>query len=647
MSATGTSASNLLALSAGHVVDKYRIESVLGYGGFGIVYKAVHVALGRQVAIKEYLPQEIATREGSTVRPLSERESGDYEYGKARFLDEAKQLAGFSHSNIVGCSDFIEANGTAYLVMDFEDGLPLDKLLRSRREQNNSLSEDEIKRVVLPLLDGLAAIHEHGVLHRDIKPSNIFIRRRTEQPVLIDFGSAKQGFSERSKSMAPYTEGYAAMEQIEEAGNLGPWTDIYAIGAVMWRIIADENPPKVESRSFAAVRGRPDPLRPATEVGKERHSAAFLQVVDKCLAVREDRRYQSAQELQQALRHPTLSEAGAGAEAHSEADAERESAPGKSPAGYAQQQAQHTQQRAWQKAKTHLDALWQHGKSLARSLGGFFGAVFEMLVDFINTWGETKIRPTVPEEQRAKIKTHLASAGMHIKPLGRAFMDLTAALFEILGDGISRAISGVYEGIRKAADFINAGVNACVRMLKNSITATAQARARTAAAIRKLDGGGGRASRAEYWGWLILGCLYWGPGPFALYFVQLGNAEDRLMAVLSGPLLPVYLYLRSSRIIEDEPLVFIATLLVFSANLWLMLFTPFAIFSAAIRRLHDVGHNGLWLFAPPACIALALWNPAADLALIGLFVSTVLILYWTMKKGDAGDNPYGPDPLLS
>ena len=294
-----------LALPSGHIIDKYRIESVLGYGGFGIVYKAMHQTLEQYFAIKEYLPQEIATREGITVRPLSEQEAENYQYGKERFLAEAKQLAGFRHTNIVGCNDFIEANGTAYLVMDFESGLSLSELLRSRKRQGKPLSEDEIKRIILPLLDGLAAVHARGVLHRDIKPANIFIRRSTEQPVLIDFGSAKQGFSERSKSMAPYTEGYAAMEQIEEAGNLGPWTDIYALGAVMWRIIADKNPPKVESRISATVRGKPEPLKPAVEVGKGRYSQAFLQTIDKCVEVKEEDRYQSAKELQQALSEET------------------------------------------------------------------------------------------------------------------------------------------------------------------------------------------------------------------------------------------------------------------------------------------------------------------------------------------------------
>ena len=197
--------------------------------------------------------------------------------------------------------DFFRANGTAYLVMDFEDGLPLSELLQQREAANDPLDEDEVKRIILPLLEGLAVVHAHDVLHRDIKPANIFIRRATEQPVLIDFGAAKQDYSQHSKSAWAYTEGYAPIEQVEEAGKLGPWTDIYAIGATMWRIIAAANPPKVESRLAALLRDGPDPLTPAVEVGKGQFSPAFLQVVDKCLALKEQSRYQSVAELLAAL----------------------------------------------------------------------------------------------------------------------------------------------------------------------------------------------------------------------------------------------------------------------------------------------------------------------------------------------------------
>ena len=288
------------ALPVGHVVDKYRIEGVLGAGGFGIVYRGRHQDLG-EVAIKEYLPPDMAVREGAEVQPLSGESSGNFNEGLRRFLEEARRLVQFNHPNVVRCRDFFRANGTAYLVMDFEDGLPLSELLQRREDQGNPLNGDEIKQVILPLLDGLATVHKHDVLHRDIKPSNILIRRSTEEPVLIDFGAAKHGFSGHSKSVWAYTQGYAPMEQIEQGGELGPWTDIYAVGAVMWRIVAGDNPPRAEDRMSAKVRGKPDPMKSAEELGKGRYPAALLKAIDKCLSLQEKGRYQLVSGLYQML----------------------------------------------------------------------------------------------------------------------------------------------------------------------------------------------------------------------------------------------------------------------------------------------------------------------------------------------------------
>lgn len=288
------------ALPPGTVLHLYTIEKVLGHGGFGIVYLGHHAELG-VVAIKEYLPPDLAVRDASQVHPLSGGSKGNFEEGLRRFVEEAKQLVQFNHPNIIRCRDFLRLNGTAYLIMDFEDGLPLSELLAIRQQKNLPLDEDEILRIIVPILEGLQMVHEKGALHRDIKPGNIFIRRRDEQPVLLDFGAVKQNFSEHSKSLAPYSPGFAAIEQIEDSGNLGPWTDLYAIGAVMWRIIADRNPVKVESRLGAATRGRPDPLTPAIEIGSGRYSENLLLAIDKCLQLGEEDRYQSAAELKRAL----------------------------------------------------------------------------------------------------------------------------------------------------------------------------------------------------------------------------------------------------------------------------------------------------------------------------------------------------------
>ena len=297
------------ALPRGTALRGYTIEEVLGHGGFGIVYRARHNELGGLVAIKEYLPVESALRDGAAVHPRSAACRTDYEDGLRRFLEEAKALIGFrDHPSIVSCRDFFRANGTAYLVMEHEDGLPLSVLLQRREAAGRPFAEADLLAVMVPLLEGLARVHEAGALHRDIKPSNILVRRADERPVLIDFGAAKQGVAERSKSLAPYTEGYAALEQVGE-GELGPWTDVYAAGAVMWRMAAGGNPPwqppnpvKVEKRANAALRGGADPLPPARELGAGRFSPAVLEAIDRCLQLNEQERVRDCRELLGLLR---------------------------------------------------------------------------------------------------------------------------------------------------------------------------------------------------------------------------------------------------------------------------------------------------------------------------------------------------------
>jgi serine/threonine protein kinase len=301
-----SSTEHKLALPIGTMLQQYKVEAILGYGGFGIVYQARHQRLDLLVAIKEYLPQEMATREGNTVHPLSTLEEQDFIEGLQKFLDEAKQLVQFDNfPNVVKCRDFFEDNGTAYLVMNFEDGQELSDILRARQLQNKPLNERQIIGMITPILSGLKDIHEAGVLHRDIKPANIFIRRATEVPVLIDFGAAKQNFSTHGKSQSmPYTPGYAPMEQVEAEGNLGPWTDLYAVGAMLWRIIANQNPPRVEDRLSATHRGKPDPMTCATEMGKGQYSEAFLAAIDKSLEILEQDRFQNADEFMAAFPAP-------------------------------------------------------------------------------------------------------------------------------------------------------------------------------------------------------------------------------------------------------------------------------------------------------------------------------------------------------
>ena len=293
------------ALPPGTVLNGvYRVEAEVGQGGFGIVYRARHTELGYPVAIKEYLPAGLAIREGLSVHPRGADYHEHYQEGMDRFLEEAKQLIAFRHHpNIVSCRDFFRAHGTAYLVMEYEEGLPLAELLQAREEEGRPFDETDLRKVMVPLLEGLAQVHAAGVLHRDIKPGNILVRREDERPVLIDFGAAKQNFAEHTKSFAPLTEGYAAIEQVGE-GKLGPWTDLYAVGAVMWRMVAGgkrpfepPDPVKVESRSNAVLRGESDPMPSARELGRGRFSERVLKAIEKCLELREADRVQDCGEL--------------------------------------------------------------------------------------------------------------------------------------------------------------------------------------------------------------------------------------------------------------------------------------------------------------------------------------------------------------
>ena len=273
------------------------IEEVLGHGGFGIVYKARHNELDHVVAIKEYLPSELAVREGATIRAKSAECEAHFADGLRRFREEAKALIEFQqHLSIVDCREFFRANGTAYLVMEYVEGLPLSELLRQREAAGKPFTESDLQAIAIPLAQGLAHIHRAGVIHRDIKPANILVRKSDQQPVLIDFGAAKQAVAEHSRSLAPYTEGYAALEQVAD-GQLGPWTDLYGFGAVLWRMVAGGNPPwdppnpvKVESRANARVREADDPLTTAKELGAGRFEEQILELIDGCLQLRDTER---------------------------------------------------------------------------------------------------------------------------------------------------------------------------------------------------------------------------------------------------------------------------------------------------------------------------------------------------------------------
>ena len=278
------------ALSVGYRLRDYRIVDLLGVGGFGITYLAHDDTLDRRVAIKEYLPNEFAVRDGTTVHPKSMTDRDDFEWGLQRFLDEARTLARFRHPNLVRVVAYFEANRTAYIVMDYEDGEPLDRLL----ERHGKLTEAQLQRILLPIIDGLGEVHAAGFLHRDIKPSNVFVRRSDESPVLLDFGAARQALGRKSKSLtAVASAGYSPPEQYESEGEQGPWTDIYALSALCYRAITGNAPIEAPRRINRLAQRRDDPLPPLSARAPIGYSSGFLEAVDWGLRVIATERPQS------------------------------------------------------------------------------------------------------------------------------------------------------------------------------------------------------------------------------------------------------------------------------------------------------------------------------------------------------------------
>lgn len=288
------------ALPAGTRIESYEIASVLGVGGFGITYKGYDHSLHCDVAIKEYLPSGLALRtaDGATVIPKSSGDKKYYEYGLQRFLEEARILAKFKERSIVRVSRFLESNGTAYLVMDYEDGESLAEYL----QKSGVLTEAEILDIMLPILDGLSAVHAKDFLHRDIKPGNIYLRKKGP-PVLLDFGAARQAFGEQTRALTGMvTPGYAPFEQYNSRSKQGPWTDLYAIGATIYHGVTGKAPVESPDRIAALQEQETDPLKAAVEVGHGRYRAEFLKVVDWMLSASPKDRPQHVEQVLERLR---------------------------------------------------------------------------------------------------------------------------------------------------------------------------------------------------------------------------------------------------------------------------------------------------------------------------------------------------------
>ena len=278
-------------LPTGTRLEEFVIERVLGSGGFGITYLARDTSLNRQVVIKENLPSQFAHRDTTslTIHPGPGREDQDnFRWSLENFSREAETLASLRHPGIVPVLRRFEAFGTAYFVMPFVEGVTLDDLLDERRDAGQTFSEDELRGMLERLLDALDHLHDRGIYHRDIKPANILITNEGV-PTLIDFGSARQRLSERSLTVIE-SPGYTPFEQLQSRGNVGPWSDLYALGGTLCKAITGEAPPKATDRAFD------DPWVPLAERAELRaiYSVGFLACIDRALAMRIENRWKDA-----------------------------------------------------------------------------------------------------------------------------------------------------------------------------------------------------------------------------------------------------------------------------------------------------------------------------------------------------------------
>ena len=275
---------------------QFVVGRVLGKpGGFGITYLAWDLGLQRRVAIKEYLPRELAGRgtDRATVAPHSSDDGDAFGYGMGQFLTEARTLARLDNPNIVRVLQVFEANATAYLVMEFYQGLTLAEHLDQR---GGRLQERSALALMQPVLDGLRAVHAEGFLHRDIKPQNIYLARMKGggiRPILLDFGAARQAMSGRSRSLSVVlSEGYAPFEQYGRKGKQGTWTDVYAAAAVLYRMVTGLTPPPANDRMAG------ENLEPASIHGA---STCLSDTLTQALALRPEARPQTVPAFQSAL----------------------------------------------------------------------------------------------------------------------------------------------------------------------------------------------------------------------------------------------------------------------------------------------------------------------------------------------------------
>ena len=276
------------------LAEKYILGRVLGQGGFGITYLAWDMLLSRKLAIKEYFPREIClrTRDSRTVQALASRSREDFQYGLTKFVEEGRNLARFrDNPGIVSLLEFFEANGTAYIVMAYMEGMTFKQYLET---QGGKISFEATFEILTPVMDALREVHRIGMLHRDISPDNIYLNE-DRQVKILDFGATRYALREQSHGLTVlFKPGYAPFEQYSSGGKQGPWTDVYALGATFYRALTGKPPSEAPDRM-----AHDDLVLP---------SAMGIKIPVKCepallkaLAVHWENRFQRIQDFQEAI----------------------------------------------------------------------------------------------------------------------------------------------------------------------------------------------------------------------------------------------------------------------------------------------------------------------------------------------------------
>lgn len=290
---------NRNALEPGFMLQQYRIDRVIGQGGFGITYLAFDTDLQRPVAIKECFPRDFVSREGTTIVPTGSKEKQSFSWALGKFVGEATTLARFKHPGIVQVLQILKKeNDSAYMVLEFVEGKSFDQWLKTLEVK---LDEKLLKSIILPILDALEVVHDNGIAHLDIAPDNIYVRDNGDA-VLLDFGAAKQTIGQQTRTLnLVVKDGYSAPEQYYVEGRQGSWSDVYAFAATLYRGIIGKRPVDAMARLDAINNEEADPLEPLASKNIPGFSKEFLSAIDKGMSARSKARPQTIKEWRKTL----------------------------------------------------------------------------------------------------------------------------------------------------------------------------------------------------------------------------------------------------------------------------------------------------------------------------------------------------------